>query len=258
MSVIAIDRGRIEAFGAGFAGMLLEPESPGYDDARQVHNGLIDRRPSLIARCLGTADVVAAVALARELGLEISVRGGAHNVGGRAVTDGGLMIDLSWMRAIHVDPAARTLRAQGGALWRDLNREAHLHGLATTGGAISTTGVGGYTLGGGLGFLMGKHGLAADNLIAAELVTADGRVVRASADENDDLFWALRGGGGNFGVVTWFEFRMHELPTVYGGLIAHPVEAAADGLRMYREFTASAPDELTVFGGLVHAPDGSG
>src|SRR4051794_13702794 len=196
MSVIGIDRDRIEAFAAGFAGMLLEPGSAGYDDARAVHNGLIDRRPSLIARCLGTADVVAAVALARELGLEISIRGGAHNVGGRAVTDGGLMIDLSWMRAIHVDPAARTLRAQGGALWRDLNREAHVHGLATTGGVISTTGVGGYTLGGGLGFPIGNEGLGAGKLISADLGTAAGSVPRGGEEEEDGLFWAVRRRGG--------------------------------------------------------------
>src|SRR3954452_11431226 len=209
MSVIAIDRERLDAFAAGFAGERLEPGSEGYEDARRVHNGLIDRRPSLIARCVGTSDVVAGLALARELGLEVSVRGGAHNVGGRAVTEGGLMIDLSAMRAIHVDPHARTLRAQGGALWRDLNREAHLHGLATTGGAISTTGVAGYTLGGGLGWLMGAFGLAVDNLLSVELVTASGEVVRASEDENSDLFWALRGGGGNFGVATWLEFRLY-------------------------------------------------
>ena len=208
----------------------------GYDEARQVQNGMIDRRPAVIARCGGTADVVTAVGAARQSGLEVSIRGGGHNVAGKAVTDGGLMIDLAPMKGIHVDPAARTARAQGGATWAELNRETQLHGLAVTGGAISTTGIAGLTLGGGFGFLMAKHGLTVDNLLSVELVTADGAVLTASEDEHPDLFWALRGGGGNFGVVTSFEYRLHPIgPTVIGGIVVYPFDAAGDVLRFYRD-----------------------
>jgi FAD/FMN-containing dehydrogenase len=248
-----------DALRAQIAGCVLSPSDAAYEDARRVHNGLIDRRPALVARCYGTADVQAAVRFGRERGLEIAVRGGGHNVAGNAVCDGGLMIDLSAMRAVHVEPRARRARAQGGATWGDYNRETQLHGLASTGGVVSTTGVGGLTLGGGLGWLMGKHGLAVDSLRAVEVVTASGDVVRASADEHPDLFWALRGGGGNFGVATWLEYELHPVgPTVTGGLVAHPFSAARDVLRFYRDFTASLPDELTAFGGVLHAPDGSG
>jgi FAD/FMN-containing dehydrogenase len=248
-----------EALGAQMAGSVLSPSHAGYDDARRVHNGLIDRRPALVARCHGTADVQAAIRFARERGLEIAVRGGAHNVAGNGVCDAGLVIDLSQMRAVHVDRSARRARAQGGALWGDYNRETQLHGLASTGGVVSTTGVGGLTLGGGLGWLMGKHGLAVDSLRAVELVTATGDILRASADEHPDLFWAIRGGGGNFGVATWLEFEVYPVgPMVTGGLVAHPFAAARDVLRFYREFTASLPDELTAFAGVLHAPDGSG
>ena len=241
------------------AGAVLSPSDPGYDEARRIHNGMIDRRPALVVRCHGTADVQAAVRFAREQGLEIAVRGGGHNVAGNAVCDGGLVIDLSAMRGVHVDPRARRARAQGGATWGDYNRETQLHGLASTGGVVSTTGVGGLTLGGGLGWLLGKHGMAVDNLRAVELVTATGEVVRASADEHPDLFWAVRGGGGNFGVATWLEYEVHPVgPMVTGGLVAHPFSAARDVLRFYRDFTAALPDELTVFAGLLHAPDGSG
>jgi FAD/FMN-containing dehydrogenase len=180
-------------------------------------------------------------------------------VAGNAVCDGGLVIDLSAMRGVHVDPRARRARAQGGATWGDYNRETQLHGLASTGGVVSTTGVGGLTLGGGLGWLMGKHGMAVDSLRAVELVTASGEVVRASADEHPDLFWAVRGGGGNFGVATWLEFELYPVgPVVTGGLVAHPFAAAHDVLHFYRDFTASLPDELTAFAGVLHAPDGSG
>jgi FAD/FMN-containing dehydrogenase len=198
------------------------------------------------------------VRLARAHDLEVSVRGGGHNVAGRAVSDGGLMIDLSPMRGLHVNPVRRTARAQGGVTWREFNRETQLHGLATTGGVISTTGIAGLTLGGGLGWLMGKYGLAADNLVAAEVVTASGNVVQASADADADLLWGLRGGGGNLGVATWLEYRLHPVGPVTGGLVAHPFERARDVLRFYRDACASLPDELTLFGGLVHAPDGSG
>jgi FAD/FMN-containing dehydrogenase len=239
-------------------GSLLTPRDAAYDEARRLHNGLIDKRPALIARCHGAADVVRAIAFAREHALEISVRGGGHNVAGRACTDGGLMIDLSEMRAVDVDPETRTARVQGGANWNDLNAAAGEHGLAVTGGAISTTGVAGLTLGGGLGWLMGLHGLAADNLVSVELVTAEGDVLHVTAESHPDLFWALRGGGGNFGVATTFDFRLHPLGTVTGGLVAHPFGAAKDVWRFYREFVRGAPDELSVFSGLVHAPDGSG
>jgi FAD/FMN-containing dehydrogenase len=244
---------------AQMAGPVLAPSDPAYEDARRVHNGLIDRRPALVARCHGTADVQAAVRFARERGLEIAVRGGGHNVAGNAVCDGGLMIDLSAMRGVHVDPRARRARAQGGATWGNYNRETQLYGLASTGGVVSTTGVGGLTLGGGLGWLMGKHGMAVDCLRAVELVTASGEVVRASANEHSDLFWAVRGGGGNFGVATWLEYELYPVgPMVLGGLVAHPFTAARDVLRFYRDFTQSLPDDLTAFAGLLHAPDGSG
>jgi FAD/FMN-containing dehydrogenase len=209
-------------------------------------------------RCRSTADVVAALDLARRAGLEVSVRGGGHNVAGRAVTDGGVMIDLAEMKAVSVDPDGRTATAQGGVTWGELNAAAGEHGLAVTGGLVSTTGIAGYTLGGGLGWLMSRHGLASDNLVEVELVTADGDVLRAGPESHPDLFWALRGGGGNFGVATSFTYRLHPVATVTGGLIAHPVEAAGDLLRFYRDAAAGASDDLTVFAGLVHAPDGSG
>jgi FAD/FMN-containing dehydrogenase len=243
----------------GFSGELVNPEHASYDEVRAVHNGLIDKRPALIARCRGTADVVAAINAARIHGWEISVRGGGHNVAGTAVTDGGLMIDLSQMKGIHVDPAAKTVRAQGGVLWKELNRETQLHGLAVTGGAISTTGIAGLTLGGGLGWLMSKFGLAADNLLSVELVTADGSVLTVSADEHPDLFWGLRGGGGNFGVATSLEYRLHPVgPMITGGLIAHPIEAAGDLLRFVRDFAETLSDDVFLVAGVVHAPDGSG
>ncbi|MGH3137912.1 MAG: FAD-binding oxidoreductase [Gaiellaceae bacterium] len=254
----ALDTERLEAFSAACSGTVLQAGDEAYENARKVHNGLIDKRPALITRCRGTADVVDAIAFAREAGLEISVRGGGHNAAGRAVTDGGLMIDLAEMKGMHVDPDTRTIRAQGGVLWSEFNREAAVHGLAMTGGAISSTGIAGLTLGGGLGWLMGVQGLAADNLISVELVTADGEVLNVTADSHPDLFWALQGGGGNFGVATSFEYRLHPLRQVLGGLVAHPFDAAGELLRFYREFTQSLPDELTVFAALVHAPDGSG
>jgi FAD/FMN-containing dehydrogenase len=252
------DDERFQSLAKNFSGALLRPRDDGYEEARKVHNGLIDKRPMLIARCRGVADVVDALGFARDGGLEVSIRGGGHNVSGRAVTDGGVMIDLSLMRGVHVNPKASTLRAQGGVTWREFNREAAQHGLATTGGAISTTGIAGLTLGGGLGWLMGKYGLAADNLLSAELVTAASEVLNVSPEENADLFWAIRGGGGNFGVATSLEYRVHPLSQVVGGLVAHGFPVARDVLRFYRDFTQSVPDELTVFGALVHAPDGSG
>jgi FAD/FMN-containing dehydrogenase len=242
----------------GVSGSVLSPQDVGYDAARAVYNGLIDRRPALIVRAQSADDVVAALAVAREAGLEVSVRGGGHNVAGRAVTEGGVMIDLTEMKGITVDPERRTATAGGGVRWGELDAATGAQGLAVTGGVVSTTGIAGLTLGGGLGWLMAKYGLAADNLQAAELVTASGEVLQVDAATHPDLFWALRGGGGNFGVVTAFTYRLHPLQTVTGGLIAHPLEAAPHLLRFYRDAIADASDELSVFAGLVHAPDGSG
>jgi len=241
-----------------FTGQLLRPDDPGYDEVRRVHNGLIDRHPALVARCHGVADIVDAVRLARANGLEVSVRGGGHNVAGRATIDDGLMIDLSPMKGIHVDPRARHVRAEGGVLWKEFNRETQLHGLATTGGVVGSTGIAGLTLGGGLGWLMSKYGLALDNLRSADLVMADGRVVRASADENPDLFWAIRGGGGNFGIAASLEYALHPVgPTITGGVVAHPVQRAGDVLRFFRDTCASLPDEATLLAALQTAPDGA-
>jgi FAD/FMN-containing dehydrogenase len=243
---------------ARFTGAVLSATDDGYDDARAVHNGLIDRRPAVIARARTTGDVVAALDAARRAGLEVSVRGGGHNVAGRAVTEGGVMIDLAQMKSITVDTDRNLVTAGGGARWSELNEAAGAHGLAVTGGAISTTGIAGLTLGGGLGWLMSKYGLAADNLHSVELVTASGDVLQVDANTHPDLFWALRGGGGNFGIATSLTYRVHPLQTVTGGLIAHPIDAARDLLRFYRDAVAGASDDLTVFAGLVHAPDGSG
>ena len=239
------------------SGALLVPDDPGYDEARRVHNGLIDKRPAAIARCRSGTEVAEALDLARRRGLEVSVRGGGHNVAGRAVTDGGVMVDLSPMASIDVDPVRRRAVVGAGVLWRGLDAATARYGLATTGGVVSTTGVAGLTLGGGLGHLMGTIGLTVDNLLAAEVVTAAGELVRASAEENADLFWALRGGGGNFGVVTSFELQLHPVGEVTTGLVVHPYERAAGLLRTYRAVAAQAPDELSVSCGLVHGPDGS-
>ena len=258
MAISAIDGELLDALTSTFSGTALLPGHEGYDDARRVHNGLIDRRPALIARCHGAADVADAIGVARPSGLEISVRGGGHNVAGRAVAEGGVMIDVSPMKGIHVDPTARTVRAQGGVVWKELNREAHAHGLGVTGGAISSTGIAGYTLGGGLGWLMAKQGLAVDNLIGVELVTADGEILNVDDESHPDLMWALRGGGGNFGVAASLVYRLHPLSMVTGGLIAHPIGAAGEMLRFYRDAVADCSDDLTVFAGVVHAPDGSG
>jgi FAD/FMN-containing dehydrogenase len=241
-----------------FSGQLLHPNDAGYEEARKVHNGLIDKRPLLIARCHGVADVVDAVKLARALNVEVAIRGGGHNVAGRATIEGGLMIDLMPMKGIHVDPKTRTARTQGGVTWAELNRETQLHGLAVTGGVVSSKGIAGLTLGGGLGWLMGKYGLALDNLQSVEIVTAEGEVLRTSEHEHPDLFWAVRGGGGNFGIATSFEYQLHPVgPIITGGLVAYPFDRASDVLRYFRDTTASLPDELTVFGGLIHSPDGA-
>jgi FAD/FMN-containing dehydrogenase len=229
----------------GFRGRVIAAEDADYDDARAVWNGAVDRRPRLVARCTGVADVAAAVRYARDRDLEIAVRGGGHNVAGTAACDHGIVIDLSAMRAVSVDPVDRVARVQGGALWGDVDHETQAFGLATTGGIVSHTGVGGLTLGGGIGWLMRKHGLTVDNLTEAEVVTADGDVVRASAGEHPDLFWALRGGGGNFGVVSSFRFALHPIgPIVIAGPIFWASDDTTDVLRFYRELVADAPDAL--------------
>ncbi len=229
----------------GFRGRLITADHADYDTARAVWNGAIDRRPRLIARCIGAADVVAAVRFARDRALEIAIKGGGHNVAGTAVCDDGMVIDLSAMRAVRVDAAGRRAWVQGGALWGDVDRETQALGLATTGGIVSHTGVAGLTLGGGIGWLMRKHGLTVDNLLAVDVVTADGERLRASEDEHPDLFWALRGGGGNFGVATSFEFRLHAVgPTVLAGPILWDAGDAREVLRFYRDFVRDAPDEL--------------
>jgi FAD/FMN-containing dehydrogenase len=241
-----------------FSGQLLRPGDREYDEARRVHNGLVDKRPALIARCRSTADIVEAVNLARARGLEVAVRGGGHNVAGRATIDGGMMIDLSPMKDVWVDPMARSAHAQGGVTWAEYNRATQAHGLASTGGVVSSTGIAGLTLGGGLGWLHGRYGLAVDNLLSVQLVTADGRILTASEREHPDLFWGLRGGGGNFGVAASFDYRLHAVgPAITGGLVAHPYPRAQDLLRFYRDVSVAASDELTAFAGLMHAPYGS-
>jgi FAD/FMN-containing dehydrogenase len=257
-ATVAFDAERLQELRAGLTGDVLEPGDAGYDEARAVHNGLIDRRPALIVRCRTASDIADAVKFARASGLEISVRGGGHNVAGRAVVDGAVMISLEEMKGIHVDPAAQRVRAQGGVLWGELNRECAAHGVAVTGGAISSTGIAGLTLGGGLGWLMAKHGLAADNVTSVELVTADGSIVNVTEQSDPDLFWGLRGGGGNFGIAASIEYKVHPLQLITGGLIAHPLDAGPDMLRWYRDAVANASDDLTAFAVFAHAPDGSG
>jgi FAD/FMN-containing dehydrogenase len=236
-------------------GPVIDPGDESYDSARAIWNGAIDRRPACIARCTGVADVVAAVRFARERELLVAVRSGGHGVGGHAVCDGGLVIDLSPMKGIRVDPAARTARAEAGVLWGELDRETQLHGLATVGGIVTHTGIAGLTLGGGIGWLMRKHGATVDNLLSVDLVTAEGDLLTASKDENPDLFWGIRGGGGNFGVATSFEYRLHPVgPIVLAGLVFHLLEDAREVLASYREFVATAPDELTTIFELSVAP----
>jgi FAD/FMN-containing dehydrogenase len=236
-------------------GEVIRRGDPAYDEARRVWNGAIDRSPAMIVRCAEVPDVVAAVRFARERDLLVSVRGGGHGVGGHAVCDGGLVIDLSPMKAIEVEPSRRTARAQAGVLWGEFDRETQAFGLATTGGVVTHTGIAGLTLGGGIGWLMRKHGATVDNLLSAEVVTADGDVITASAQEHPDLFWAIRGGGGNFGIVTSFVYRLHAVgPNVLAGPIFHALEDAPELLRFYRDFIAQAPDELTTIFNLRRTP----
>jgi len=236
-------------------GELLRDGDPGYDDARRVFNAAIDRRPALIARCSGASDVIKALALAREHGLDVSVKGGGHSVAGHAVIDGGLTLDLRSMNAVRVDPERRTAWCGGGTNWGELDRETQAFGLAVTGGRLADTGVAGLTLGGGSGWIERKYGFTVDSLLSAEVVTADGRLLVASADRNPDLFWALKGGGGNFGVVTGFEFQLHEVgPLLYGGMLFFPMDAAVDLLKAYRGFMDDAPDEICGGAAILCAP----
>ncbi len=237
------------------AGELIRPGDSGYDEARSVWNGMIDRNPALIARCAGVSDVRECVAFAREHGLPIAVRGGGHNVAGTATADGALVIDLSELREVQVDPESRTVRAQAGATWGDVDRATQRYGLAVPGGVVSSTGISGLTLSGGLSYQRRRDGMTIDNLVAAELVTADGRVVRASATENSELLWALRGGGGNFGVVTSLEYTAHPLgPEVYASQVIYPIEQARQVLRAFRDALTDAPDEVTAHAVLWSVP----
>jgi FAD/FMN-containing dehydrogenase len=242
---------------AALRGELLRPGDGAYESARQVWNGMIDRRPAAIARCAGVADVVAAVQFARAHDIQVAVRGAGHNVAGKAVCDGGLVIDLSHMRGVRVDPVARSAQAQAGVTWGEFDRETQHFGLATTGGAVSTTGISGLTLGGGVGWLMGKLGATCDNVLAVDVVTADGAFLTASERQHADLFWGLRGGGGNFGIATSFHYRLHAVgPIVLGGMALYPFARAREVLRLYRDLTATAPDELTAYAGFVTPPGG--
>jgi FAD/FMN-containing dehydrogenase len=250
-----VSQDAIDALAAGLRGELLTPGSPGYDESRSIWNAMVDRRPGVIVQCAGAADVMRAVDFVRENELLSSVHGVGHNIAGNAVCDGGLMISLSGMKSVRVDPQSRTVRAEPGVTLGDLDNETQAFGLATPVGINSTTGIAGLTLGGGFGWLSRKHGLTIDNLISADVVTAGGELVRASADENADLFWGIRGGGGNFGVVTSFEYQLHPVgPEVLSGLIVHPFSDAREVLHYYREFTAQAPDELTVWVVMRKAP----
>jgi FAD/FMN-containing dehydrogenase len=247
--------GSVAELAASLRGELIAPLDDAYDEARSIWNGAHDRRPALIVRCAGVADVIRSVEFARSEQLTIAVRGGGHSIPGFSTVDDGIVIDLGAMKGIQIDPQARTARAEAGLTWAEFDHETQAFGLAVTGGLVSSTGIAGFTLGGGLGHLVRKHGLAADNLIGADVVTADGRLIHASADENPELLWALRGGGGNFGVVTALEFQLHPVgQLVLGGPVFYPGEDAEKVLRFYRDFTADLPDELTTFVTLMTAP----
>src|SRR5499426_3338895 len=247
----------VTAFKQSLRGQLIAPGDDSYAEARQVWNGNIDRRPGLIARPAGVADVIQAVNFARDHNLLVSVRGGAHNIAGTCVCNGGLVIDLSLMKAIRVDPVRRTVRAEGGVKWGEFDRETQAFGLATPGGTVADTGIAGLTLGGGLGWLGYKYGLASDNLISVDLVTANGKLRVASDTEHADLFWGLRGGGGNFGVVTSFEYRLHPVGPVLAGLVHHPFAKAREALQFYRDFSSATHEELTTYAGLLTSLEGA-
>ena len=250
-----LDDTALRELASTFGGELIRPGDDRYESARRIWNGMIDRRPALIARCAGVADIVAALAFGRQYDLPIAVRGGGHNVAGHALCDDGIVIDLSAQKGVRVDPAARTARAQPGATWGDFDRETQHFGLATTGGEVSTTGIAGLTLGGGFGWLARKYATACDNLLSADVVTAGGEAVRASAGENSDLFWGLRGGGGNFGVVTSFEYRLHPVgPRVLAGPVLYPFERAGEVLRSFSDYLMEAPDALSAIAAIFTAP----
>jgi FAD/FMN-containing dehydrogenase len=249
MSMSAVDALRTQV-----KGEVVAPGDAEYEEARTVYNGMIDKHPAAIVRCRQPGDVAAVLGVARTEGFALSVRGGAHSAPGFGTNDGGLVIDLSLLQDVSVDTDARTVRAGGGCTWAGFNAATNAHGLATTGGIVGSTGIAGLTLGGGIGYLSRKYGLSCDNLLSAEVVTVDGQVLTASEDEHQDLFWALRGGGGNFGVVTTFEYRLHPVAEIYGGPIAYPVDRADDVLRLYREYIDEAPEELGGFVGFHLAP----
>src|SRR6185312_5897442 len=249
-----IDEERTQQLERELRGEIIRPIDSAYDEARQVWNGDIDKYPALIVRAAGVDDVVRVVNFAREEGILLAVRGGGHSAAGLGTCDGGIVLDLSCMMQIEVDPEGRTVRAGGGCTWADLDQATHPFGLATPGGLISSTGIGGLTLGGGFGHLSRQYGLSCDNLLAAEVVTADGQVRRVSAKEHPDLFWAIRGGGGNFGVVTRFEFQLHPVNMVYAGPLFYTVDRASDVLRLFRDLIAKAPDELSAFFAFLIAP----
>ena len=255
-SAMVLPQATVRDFRSRIRGDVLANGDDGYDRARAVFNAMIDRRPALIVRCAGLEDVIAAVGFVRDYDLLASIRGGGHGVTGNAVCDGGLVIDLSRMKSVRVDPTIRTARAEGGATWGDFDRETQTVGLASTGGIVPTTGIAGLTLGGGIGYLNRKYGLACDNLSSAEVVTADGRVLTASADANSDLFWALRGGGGNFGVVTSLEYRIHPVGPVLGGELIYPLARAKETLRFYRDWSLTAADEVRADATLLSGPEG--
>ncbi|MFN0091271.1 MAG: FAD-binding oxidoreductase [Acidimicrobiales bacterium] len=255
MTTVEMSVASVDALRSQVAGLVTGPADAGYEEARRVWNGNVDRRPAVIVRCTGVADVQRAVTFANEHELLISVRGGGHSAPGYGTNDGGIVIDLSAMKGIRVDPAARTVRAQGGVLWGELDRESQAFGLATTGGTVSNTGIGGLTLGGGLGWLMGKHGLSVDNLLSADIVTADGAFRTVSETEHPDLFWALRGGGGNFGVVTSLEYRLHPVDVVLGGMVVYGLDQAPDVLRFYRDVCQTLPDEAELYLAILTDPE---
>jgi len=250
-----ISTDEVNALRSDLRGEILLPTDKDYDQMRKVWNGMIDRHPALIVRCLGASDIMKSVKFALDHGLTVSVRGGGHNVAGNAVCDGGLMIDLSKMKSVRADPVNMRADAEPGATWRQLDLETQVHGLALTGGLVSTTGIAGFTLGGGIGWLVRKYGLALDNLVSVDLVTAEGKLVKASMAENTDLFWGIRGGGGNFGIVTSFEFELHPVgPIILGGLIAFRAEDGRELLKFYRNYVKDAPDELTTLVVYLTAP----
>jgi FAD binding domain/Berberine and berberine like len=253
-----LDQVDVRGLAAALRGDLICPEDDRYNASRAVFNAMVDRRPALIVRCAGVADVMKGVEFARSHDVPLSIRGGGHSVAGKAVCDGGLMLDLSSMKGIRVDPARRTAEAQGGLTLGEFDHETRAFGLATTLGVVSVTGIAGLTLGGGLGWLNGKHGLACDNLISADVVTADDRLLRATEEENEDLFWGIRGGGGNFGVVTSFGYRLHPVSTVLAGGLSYPLSEAHEVLRFYHEFAGGCPDELSTTASLGVTPEGEG